>query len=168
MRATKTALMGVCLNSSMKYIEVDYPGTKIPIMQNKLEKLCCSLELAKKLKELGVEQESVFYWTGKALFSSGHALERLNGTRKIVIQPGQLPVDGFSAFTAGELGELLPEWFNSWREEEQKDDEKWFCWEDAKRTEKIEMQQAPTEADARGKMLIYLLENKLITLDKGD
>jgi hypothetical protein len=68
-----------------------------------IENQVCSLELSKRLKELGVEQESYFYW--------------YNYNRETwKVEPnGQLPTFAFpldenciSAFTVAELGEILP------------------------------------------------------------
>ena len=115
----------------------------------KLEKQVCSLELAKKLKELGVKQESVWYWT-----------QTFNPKRKP--HPYQFEIQGcgradthhkYSAFTVAELGEMLPSGYYSIRE-----GSVWECWL-RNGTQKVE---ASTEADARAKMLIYLLENKLM------
>ena len=68
----------------------------------KLEDQVCSLELAKKLKELGVKQESLFYWwfvrndMGDDVFVSD--TKPVNGT------------EYWSAFTVAELGEMLPKY----------------------------------------------------------
>jgi len=59
-----------------------------------IEDQVVSLELAKKLKEIGVEQESLFYWaSGSLLF-----FEEVDWS----------DVDTYSAFTAVELTDLLP------------------------------------------------------------
>jgi hypothetical protein len=71
-----------------------------------LEKQVVSLELAKRLKELGVKQESLFFWMsikdddGKDCWAVKYGpLETFYG----------IPVDeNISAFTVAELGEMLP------------------------------------------------------------
>lgn len=118
-----------------------------------LENQVASLELSKKLKELGVKQKSLFWW-GR-VSGDGWALYHLN----------KLQSDNVSAFTVAELGEMLPKGY--WDEVsvnggfeigygqgrpmgDQKID-RYFVVEQ-------------NEAEARAKMLIYLLENNLITL----
>ena len=61
-----------------------------------------------------------------------------------------------SAFTTAELGEMLPEDCRTRRSIDEKG--KWLV--DALSTDHFF--RADTEADTRAKMLIYLLENKLI------
>lgn len=69
--------------------------------------------------------------------------------------------DYYSAFTVAELGEMLGIYCHTEKTGINTDGRDWEAfhpsWED-----KIIV--ADTEADARAKMLIYLLENKLITL----
>lgn len=132
----------------------------------KLEDQCCSLESAKRLKELGCPQESLFYWR-----KYQNWLIDL-GTNC----PGEWgwtdeEVDETSAYTTAELGELLPmeisdgtydsgriSGANDW----------WFCgYGDAKRKAVNVFQTATTEAESKAKMLIYLLENKLIGVPIG-
>lgn len=68
----------------------------------KIEDQVCSLELAKKLRELGVTQNSLWYWVKY-------------GDEYIVISDEKLIIHGgtpannnvFSAFTVAELGEML-------------------------------------------------------------
>ena len=57
----------------------------------------CSHELAKRLEELGVRQESVFWWVDrKVTYTGGRALHApLQG--------------GVAAFTVAELGAMLPD-----------------------------------------------------------
>ena len=64
-----------------------------------LEDQVCSLELAKKLKELGVKQESIFWW-----------IEFVNGW-ELRFATFKVPTlnDVISAFTVAELGEGLPD-----------------------------------------------------------
>lgn len=64
-----------------------------------------------------------------------------------------------SAFTVAELGSLLPAYYESYR----CDDGHWECTPPENRREDgLSWFKANTEADARAKMLCYLLENKLI------
>jgi len=126
----------------------------------KLEEQVVSLELAKKLKELGVKQDSFFKW-GK-----------MAGEPR-VFYPAMMTAfyDTLcSAFTVAELGEMLPEgdggdyckgYFTMDNEAyEYHPEYKEHCeiyrigvWE-------------KTEADARAKLLIHLIEEGLVIGDK--
>jgi len=137
----------------------------------KLEDQVVSLELAKRLKELGVKQESLFYWwldTGSDFKDEPSA----NYGKPTPKENGGW-WDEVSAFTVAELGEMLPKYVG--------DDAQYFleCYKTDCTPNKSgyqirysENQSAEyclhavmenTEADARAKMLIYLLENGLIT-----
>ena len=115
----------------------------------KLENQVCSLDLAKRLKELGVKQESYFWWQW---FEGGQEFELADSQH--------LPED-VCAFTVAELGEMLPSYAESYRMNEvasQRLHAFWAC-----KAEGItEHSYADTEADARAKMLCYLLEDGLI------
>lgn len=113
----------------------------------KLEQQVTSLELTKRLKELGVKQESAFYWHGGLQYP--YLVQRPNGS------------DTISAFTVAELGEMLPALCKTWQ-----NINGWSCehWNDKGNCFDGKIIHEVTEADARAKMLIYLLENKLISL----
>jgi hypothetical protein len=126
-----------------------------------LEQQVVSLELAKKLKELGMKQESLFYWS--------HEKET------IVPKWEYWPLEeDCSAFTVAELGEMLPadkcmvvkQVENAPKKGYRgcifRDDACECCGEDFYTI--LDETLADTEADARAKMLIYLLENNLINL----
>ncbi len=139
----------------------------------KLESQVINLEVAKRLKELGVKQESVFVWMQEKPIRASNAPD----WRVRLASGWNLPnvFDYVYAFTVAELGEMLPEYIlgdegmkfdlTYW-----KDSELWqvsYWWdEDSRRSSgmKIETTMDGNEANARGKMLIYLLENSLITL----
>lgn len=136
-----------------------------------LEQQVTSLELSKKLKELGVKQESIWYW-----YHNHHPKWQLR------LQTDELGMDWednqiVSTFTVAELGEALPReikkdsivrhlrfqktyspsstrkgyvWTVSYEFGEEDDIDEWWIFEDY------------WEANARAKMLIYLLKNKLI------
>lgn len=131
-----------------------------------LEKQVTSLALSQRLKELGVKQESVFYWWD---FEKGTPKEetvlaqRKTGWNRIYhgewfTTLGHKTEQYASAFTVAELGEMLPQGYMSVKAS------KWHC-------DNLDMYiepdaaviaEADTEADARAKMLIYLIENDLI------
>lgn len=119
-----------------------------------LKQQVCSLELARRLKELGVKQESYFSW---ADWGNEGDCRVFHGD----IRPAEPITRIAAAFTVAELGEMLPKLTNSFREPAGAK-ERWVC----TRNEPSIMisQRNDTEADARAKMLVYLLENKLITL----
>ena len=110
-----------------------------------LKQQIISLELAKKLKELGVLQKSLFQW-------SMIPWEEVNW---YITQ--EEPITGIAAFTVAELGEFLPEKvvFGNYQK---RTGGKW-------RMNFGDMEiSGDTEAEMKGKMLVYLLENKLIIL----
>jgi hypothetical protein len=116
----------------------------------KLEDQVCSLELAKKLKELGVKQESYFYWewfsqNGKACLISqdGWKINKMNTS---------------SAFTVAELGLLLP---SKCYTKKDRFPIEWFCYRYVDENQE-DVWISDTEANARAEMLIYLIDNKLI------
>lgn len=132
-----------------------------------LEKQVCSLELAKKLKELGVKQESLYVWVEK--FPIFDERDRLVTFQEYQYRLATIPLSDkakgliktFSAFTVAELGDMLPGNING---------EPILCqWGLMHNVHyigipQLHQEEANTEADARAKMLIYLIENNLIQL----
>ena len=124
-----------------------------------------SLDLAKRLKELGVKQESSFYYDYAPHVNNGKPLD------DPIISFWRLPPwcafgnrpnkdDFVSAFTVAELGELLPDW----QETVKRADKDWVCIIRHKNSDINDHSFAQTEADARAKMLIHLIENKLMDI----
>ncbi|HEB13552.1 MAG TPA: hypothetical protein ENI13_01075 [candidate division CPR3 bacterium] len=119
-----------------------------------LEQQLTILETSKKLKELGVKQESMFYWK-----------QDLNGVSWILVYVSYIarlknevkanPDIWISAFTVTELGEIMKDKIEPFPPMYDSSMENWN-WQD----EVI----ADTEAEVRGRMLVFLLENKLIEL----
>jgi hypothetical protein len=138
----------------------------------KLEQQVCSLDLAKRLKESGVKQESCFYWWRRTensewLILHYNSLDIPNRERKYQ--------EFTSAFTVAELGELLPlnvmpeshrkiTYSNGYWLECHKENSQWNVSYRTGRRIELCFKVSDTEADARAQMLCYLLENKLITL----
>ena len=82
----------------------------------KLENQIVSLELAKRLKELGCKQDSIFKWHSK-LDEKGNRVYT-----EIVYLPIKQMEQDYSAFTVAELGELLPKDYYS-----QFNGDQWMC-----------------------------------------
>lgn len=138
-----------------------------------LENQVTSLDLSKQLKELGVKQESLFYWTFFKDYS-----QILYTQQEVFKESWKVDPNYCSAFTASELGEMLPQ---SIEIKVDKGLDFWY-WNANKKPyggwtielngplqffgdEKTKSYfEEDTEANARAKMLIYLLENKLIKL----
>ncbi len=136
-----------------------------------LEQQVCSLELAKRLKELGVKQVSLFAWVGKRLqygsLDDCHPCnwESYCGHYRFEVWA--------SAFTVAELGERLSERVHKKAEDYYlmlwKGNNIWFLnyryYDIGTLTDIYLVKEsifADTEADARAKMLICLLENGLV------
>lgn len=140
----------------------------------KLEEQVCSLELSKKLKELGVKQESIWYWV--AVNNKVQRVERVVDENKFVevmtkheaeLDKISYPKIDFeilcSAFTVAELGGMLPinisiNTYHCFLEIFRDSD----IWEikyvgGMKNELSIDIIDK-TEANARAKMLIYLIE----------
>ena len=128
-----------------------------------IEHQVCSHELATRLAELGVRQESVFWWVDRKLtYTAGRASHA----------PRQ---GGIAAFTAAELGEMLPDdiiipskngkphthWlrFGRYRGAGNRF---WCAYPGGTARTNLE-ERAPTEADARAQLLIYVLEHHLLS-----
>ena len=112
----------------------------------KLEQQVCSLELAKKLKELGVKQESLWWW------------QKQNHTDTWNIEDMQICAfdeDWYSAFTVAELGEMLPKGI---RTDKKVHGNEWCVYDYGQAISDTTYHQAKTEANARAKMVIYLKE----------
>ena len=135
-----------------------------------LEQQVCSLDLAKQLKKLGVKQESLYWW-------SEHTQPPTLWSEKADDDNAIWDERQYSAFTVAELGEMLPGYIESKglqirMELQCKKLTNWNKYSVEYRipsesyaftTDEIIL-NADTEADARAKMLIYLLENKLIEI----
>jgi hypothetical protein len=133
---------------------------KISIINMTLEQQVTSLELSKRLKELGVERESLFFWRAVGTKHDSWEISYFS--------PGPLELEPTSAFTVAELGEMLPIKVGDLYHEIETTHEgtgDWICRVvyvvTGKSTERF---KADHEADSRAKMLIYLLENKLISI----
>jgi hypothetical protein len=119
-----------------------------------LEQQVISLDLAKKLKELGVKQDAFWSWYETSDRDDTPRLNRSDEHCPVCTLPQQSFEEKFSAFTVAELGEmLLPEQPNF----PIKFKGKW-----ATIVGNFEAIYDDAEANARAKMLIYLLKNKLI------
>src|SRR3990167_9737514 len=76
----------------------------------KLENQVTSLELSKRLKELGIKQDSLFWW----IIPTDSDYKANPKNKSVLIYEKELCRDGncghkpISAFTVSELGELLP------------------------------------------------------------
>jgi len=128
-----------------------------------LEKQVCSRESAQRLKELGVKQETYFYW---ATCDNKNYFVYRKETYPINAHYPE-PILICSAFTVAELGEMLPNIIlgchfttfqcsrNGW----------WIEYDDGKGNKLPFSFWDKIEADCRAKMLIYILENKLISAE---
>jgi len=119
----------------------------------KLSDQVVSLELAKTLKELGVKQNA--YWSWYENGDNADLLHNSEGYRSFENKT-------FDAYTVAELGELLinggQNFFPYYCDQT---NEKCFVhnWSDSYPDYVL----SKKESDCRAKMLIYLIENKLLT-----
>lgn len=117
----------------------------------KLEDQVCSLDLAKRLKELGVKQESVFWWRG----------DRTEPQWYVAHERGPVYDVRYAAFTVAELADRLG--FATGKNILRAYGHV-FNVPDTHVITASGLQQCMTSPDIAAKMLIYLIENKLITV----
>ncbi len=130
----------------------------------KLEQQVCSLELAKKLKELGIKQDAYFSW--RCFDAGGPELSWI--ICKSDDFPEKIGIANFgfgsaSAFSCVELGELLPNMVTMFRVHKKFDmhEGKWACGDE------LETSYAVTEADSRAQFLIHLIEQGIVQPSGG-
>ncbi len=156
----------------------------------KIEEQVCSVDLSKRLKELGVKNESLFVWI--SVIKTGFDFVKIRES----IEPDSIDVGAFNypAFTVAELGDILPKYVSLNEQDEKKaifsnfkfvtscsniieEEVPVLVWSinyicdttnelrnwlfDPLLTKPI---YDRNEANARAKMLIYLLEHKLMEL----
>lgn len=133
-----------------------------------LEEMVCSLEYAKKLKDLGIKQEGFYCWArqdgfknwGLELYPPARIFKRMGRTY-------------YLAFTSGELGEILPKLISTkngiynmklgWEHFANEDKILWRI-DYIKNNgfdEPLVLIDDENESNARAKMIIYLIENKI-------
>ena len=155
----------------------------------KLSDQCCTREQAQRLKELGIDQDSVFIHFKAA----SHAGICQRGTRYVWAVTGNPydaeDIEDWAAFSVAELGQMLPDYTHKLGNLEigksetdhismKPKKEKWWnvsYWTLSGRVERDlyipeqkskHLQQAATLAQTLAKMLIYLLENNLLSVSE--
>lgn len=124
----------------------------------KLEDQCCTLQQAKRLKELGIEQISYFVWDERGVITEGWSVE---GYEDIF----------YSAYNVAELGLMLPKSLPL------NDGHHWafyhrHCWKgesvgySAYGGVSIEQDWYTTEAESRAAMIIQLIKKGYITAEE--
>jgi hypothetical protein len=143
----------------------------------KLEDQVCSLDLAKRLKELGVKQESLVYWWD-GYQGYGYDAEKKWGPRPIerTEVSFQAPDRSLfwdknsSAFTVAELGEMLPAYLENngdryWPDVWKNDGKEWAAnlrnWDAGKSLFEGYL-YADNEANIRAKLLVRLIKRELV------
>ena len=136
----------------------------------KLEDQVCSLELAKKLKELGVKQDSFWYWYAfDGMKWNLGEYDYLQEMQSVYSEEDYETVT--SAFTVAELGEMLPSKIEGWFELKEMKIEGAFndgfrLWYFERAVdEKTRWFEDGSEANARAKMLVHLIEQGMVTLE---
>ncbi len=132
----------------------------------KIEQQVTSLELSKRLQKLEVKQESLFYWW--SLLKNEYILkikEELFSKTELFAAVGSC----YSAFTASELLEMLPVFIQGYNQLTiQKCNNGFETFYSCSRTELGFDSKDECLTNSLAKMLIYLLENKLMELKNVD
>lgn len=119
----------------------------------KIEDQVCCLGLSKKLKELGVKQESLFVWeTGYEPFVRRYdeIINNLHFYKDYY----------YLAYSASELLEMLP----IWSDISKMDDKDYMCRVFQKNSDINHHSFDKNPCNALARMLIHLIENKIIEI----
>ena len=120
----------------------------------KLEDQVCSLDLAKRLKELGVKQESAFYWEDSYFHPGNWSLFKSEGEPRMNAN--------VAAFTVAELGKLIGAKLLPCPLSNPEGEVTWMLPESFREPTYPYKESFKTEADARAKMLVYLIEQGIV------
>lgn len=124
----------------------------------KLENQVCTLEQAKKLKELGVVGETEYYFRGDKIWHFNEVTDWTNQEQLYeLIESGDEADNIVPVFTVAELGVMLPRETYTFLP---RNDINWEC---LNNDYGLTIRTYETEAEARAEMLIYLLESGLTT-----
>ena len=119
----------------------------------KLKKQVVNKKLSQKIKEMGVKRERLWCWVHEEDYGF-----QIHFSNDNAIKNKKNRWNYYAAFTASELGEMLPLFIS-------KDIGRLGYKIMVLKNEWIDT-VADTEADARAQMLIYLIENKLMEIPK--
>lgn len=143
------------------------------MIKMKIEEQVCSFELAKKLKELGIEQKSLWYWCPCPTSSnpkyyyiyinSGYQYENIKNDLKRHKEGHKSQI--CSAFTVAELGEMLPDDIISRRYSKESPEISYIV---RGKEEEGRLFEEKTEANARAKMVIFLIEKGYLKANKNE
>lgn len=141
---------------------------KIPMT---LSQLVIRREIAEEMKALGVRQKSYFYWHDMSWRDEGVGAFRTQKHDRgwEIFDHNSFPQSHskFAAFSSGELGEMLPEGAYSYFQVNG-----WRCSINKNvGIVRIKLKEAlfadgDTEADARAGLLIYLIKEKLVSIEE--
>jgi len=130
-------------------------------MKLPLEKQVCNRELSEKLKALGVSQNSLFYWE-HPVNVFGEAMKewqlKYDDPDNGKCEDNSHEHNYISAFTETELGFFLPMFFHVGFNDAYKK------WRKTSFAFFFEIESKDSTVNLRAKMLIYLIENNLITI----
>ena len=141
----------------------------------RLEKQVCSVELAKRLKELGVAQRGQYTWVWSSLVNeyqlSSRTSEQVELLRKAhpnSVELAEMEKKGwFSAFTVSELGEMLPNCYDTMRatgRNEAVRTNEWIGYDNSGEPMNLGNSYY-TEADCRAALLISTISDKQDKID---
>jgi hypothetical protein len=128
-----------------------------------IEKYVCTLQQAKRLAELGVEQNSLFYWNC--------CVEPASVLPDIVFEKNKPIYSAFTSQELGELNEITKGWFNQLRVIDTSNKHLGFSFNhfvhenNISRTVTSVNSFFTSEAQARAEFLIHLLDNKEVKND---
>ena len=127
-----------------------------------MERYCITLLQAKRLVELGFDQGSDYFWLEEKAYPDNAILME---DEEIPIGVDAPAFNVYMAYHVGELGEILPQVIKhsgeSWALGFDRIGLRWAYYYQQFDQDSAYV-EASTEAEARGALLIYLLENKLI------
>ena len=129
-----------------------------------LDKMVTSLETSKKIQALGFLQETHFYWTDLEHIGEGHVIRAHESGWYVTYGSLEELEKGhyIPAYTSSEIAEMLP--YNYTTERLDGSIANFACNKPESKDDADDgyIIYADTEAESRGKMLIYLKEQNLL------